>query len=223
MQENLKYVVKDTVLMKHVYEDNTSNLIQVISRNLENKQNYITKVVKLNYDKEKYKYHNLNEGDLIFVSRYIATRKKFVFSSTGTSLDDNRIKYSTLPMLLVMGVFRDGNTRLESLEILDDKVLVEEIRDLDESGFKLPDAKEATVGRVIKVGKGGFNKNWVRREKPLVKEGDIVLFMNNVSTEITLHGKKYLCFEDNRLMGVFKNPLLDTISKFVELKKHGLQ
>lgn len=199
LQENFKYIRKDCVLVNRNYwEENSSQLVQTYTRRLNIKVNYITKVVKANYDREKFKYHDLKEQDLIFVSRYITTFKNMPL---GSSADD----YTNVPMSSILGCFRNNNISFSSLDILDDKVLVEKIDDLQSNGIVLTQAKECTVGKVVKVGKGGFFSNWTRKSKPSVNVGDIILFWNNISTPIDIDGKTYLCFEDNRVIGKFTN------------------
>ncbi len=198
--DKLKYIVKDCVLIKHEWKENTSNLIQVYNRNMDVKQNFITNVVKVNYNKDKYKYHNLKEGDLVFLSRYVNSSKKHKL--------DGKIMYSNVPLMQVMGVFRDNKIDFDTLEILDDKVLMEEVKNLSVSMIQLPDAKEGTVGRVLKVGQGGYDLNG-NRKKAQVKEGDLVLFWNNITTTLNLNAKTYLCTEDQRIVGIFKDGIVD--------------
>ena len=197
--EAFKYTQEDSVLIRHEYEEINSNLIQIVTRKMDTKKNFLMRIIKCNYDKQKYKYHNIKEGDVCFFSRYVDTLKKF-------QLDNDSSKYSNAPMMQILGVFREERMVLDSLEILDGNVLVEPIEEVKEGGIILAQKEKAkcNIGRVVKHGKGGFfNKNWERRENPLVREGDIILYWDNVATNIMFSGRTYLCIGDYSIIGTF--------------------
>lgn len=191
----IKYLQKDSILIKDDWEENKTSLIQVMSANYKQKKNYITKVVEVNYNKERYSDFDINKGDLLFLSRYTDACKKHKLEKAAM--------YKQVPMLYIIGKFTNNRINFDELEILGDKILVEKV-DLSKHGnIILPDLKEGTVGRVVKTGNGGFLRNWTKRTKHIVEVGDTILFWNNVSTPLCINGREYLAMESNVVLGKF--------------------
>jgi co-chaperonin GroES (HSP10) len=87
-------------------------------------------------------------------------------------------------------------------------LLVEEINLNSENNIQLPDAKFGTVGKVLKAGKGGFFKNFIRKSNQEVHEGDIILYWNNSQTKIQLDGKNCSIVEYYAVIGVFVDGIM---------------
>ncbi len=197
--DKIRYIKKNSFLIAHEWEDISSNKIQVVDKSYKTRCNFITRILKLDYDKEVYKYHNLKEGDKVFLSRYMVSAKRF-------ELGRKKIEYSTLPMLQVLGVFRNEEETLDSLDILDGNILIEPINVTQENEVILPqqNSSECNIGRVVKCGKGGFvNIEENIRKEMLLKEGDIVLFWQNVSAPLFIEGKNYTCIGDYSVVATF--------------------
>lgn len=161
---------------------------------------FITKVVSVNPVVESLK-GLVKTGDTVLLSRVasdISQYKKFA-----VKVGDDR--YFNAPIMQVLGVF-NGEISFESLSLLTDKILIEKI-ETDVNGIIL--SKDNTmVGRVLKTGTNRFDKDW--NKFPLtIKQGDIVLVRDNVTTEITLNSKRYYITEEPMIVGVFKEDRYD--------------
>ena len=93
------------------------------------------------------------------------------------------------------------------LRPLYDRVIVKRVgsEDTTKGGIIIPDsAKEKPLeGEVVAVGKGKLLDNGTQR-KPMVKEGDRVLFAKYAETEIKLEGETYLLLREDDLLGVLE-------------------
>jgi len=176
--------------------ENTSQLIQIYKKNsVAKSRNNIAKVLKQHYDKELFKYHNIEEGDFVFIGRNAINKKHELIPQR---------QFSNIHCSQVQGVFRNNDLTIESLEILDDKVLMEKVNTLNIGIIQLQESEEITVGKVLKCGKGGFTNKWQRRGQE-INVGDVVLFWNNITTKLMLNSKTYLCTEDAFIIGKFIN------------------
>jgi co-chaperonin GroES (HSP10) len=201
--EDFKYLIDNSVLIKHKWENNTSQLIQVYNLGLETKLNYITKAIKVSIEEEKFG-SSIKEGDTLFLSRYLVSCKKFRLDESYINCED----YSNIPVKLILGRFNDGMLNIGSLEMFFDKVLIEPIKDLKIGSILLTENSACDIGRVVKRGNGGLFRDYTRRN-PLVEEGDVILYWNNTSTPITLASKPYSAIEDGRIIGIFKDGVLE--------------
>ena len=201
--ENFKYIQENSVFIKHFWEQNTSQLIQVYNKNLNTKLNYITKAIKVNIEEDKFG-DIINEGDTLFLSRYLVSCKKFKLSSSLLNGDN----YSNIPPKLIMGRFKDNIISLNTLEMFFDKILVEPIKDLKIGSILLTQNSKCNIGKVIKHGKGGLFRDYTRKPM-LVKENDVILYWNNTDTTLTLSGNPYSALEENRVIGIFKEGILE--------------
>ena len=199
----LKYVAKNTALIQHKWKNDASQLIQVYNNSLETKMNYITEIVDVNMDEEKFGA-KLNKGDTIFLSRYIIVCKKF-------NLDKGYVSsypYSSIPAKYIVGRFKDGMLNLGSLEMFMDKILVEPIDEYKIGSIYLPQGSKCNVGIVKKVGTHSYFNDL--EKKPLaVKENDVVIFWNNSSTPLKLAGRPYEAIGEDRILGRFKDNIIE--------------
>lgn len=204
MDKNFRYIQEDKILVAHQWVSPKANLIEVVDNKINTKKNFITRIVKHNYDKNIFCYHNIEEGDLVFLSRYMLSAKSFELGSSKT-------KYSSLPVTQILGVFRDENEDFNSLEILDSNILVEPIKELNEGGLTLTQQENSkcNIGRVVKCGKGGFFPDWTRKDMT-VDVGDIILYWDNITTPLFLEGKHYLCVGEYGVVGRFTDGNIDT-------------
>ena len=164
---------------------------------------YITKVVSVNPVTKNLK-GLVSTGDTVLLSRVasdISQYKKFAIK-----VGDDR--YFNAPIMQVLGVFK-GDISFETLNLLTDKVLIEKI-ETDVNGITLSQ-NNTMIGRILKVGTNRFDKNWDKH--PLtVKQGDIVLIRDNVTTEIMLGSKKYYITEESMIVGIFEESKYDLTS-----------
>lgn len=176
--------------------EDTSQLIQIYKKNSVAKaRNNIAKVLKHSYNRELFKHHNIVEGDYIFIGKNAIGKKHELIPQR---------QFSNIHTSQIQGVFRNNELTIEALEMLDDKVLMEKVDDLSIGIIELSKPDEITIGKVIKCGKGGFTNKWQRREQE-INVGDVVLFWNNITTNLMLKNKKYLCTEDSFIIGKFIN------------------
>jgi co-chaperonin GroES (HSP10) len=197
MLDKMRYLFNNSILIDTLdWSQNTSNLIQTYTRGNTIKRNYITKVLAYKCDEERYPYHNLEVDSHVLLNKRYNVNRKIELGG--------RI-VSPLPFGAIDGVFRDPVFSIDVLDILDDRVLIEPIEDNYIGSIKLPESMTCSIGRVKKTGKGGFYSDWTRKEGPIVKEGDMVLYWKNGGTELRLRGRKYVCLIDQRVVGTFKD------------------
>jgi chaperonin GroES len=116
---------------------------------------------------------------------------------------DERMKLAVeRPRFEFFQVFWVAKMRIEPLS---DKVVIKRVdaEAKTSGGIVLPDsAKEKSrQGKVLSVGGGRLNENGTR-QKPLVAEGDRVLFSNYAGTEISVDGEELLILSENDILAV---------------------
>lgn len=138
----------------------------------------------------------VKEGDTVLLSKIasdISQYKKFPIH-----VGDER--YFNCPVMQILGVFKDEEITLESLNMCTDKILIKKIG-IDYKGLKLGE-DNTMIGEVIKIGTNKFDKDW--RKLPLsVKVGDVVLVRDNVTTKVRLKEGEYYATEDSMIVGRF--------------------
>lgn len=91
------------------------------------------------------------------------------------------------------------------IEPLSDKVVVKRLdaESKTAGGLVLPGSaqEKPRQGKVLSVGSGRMNENGTR-QKPLVAEGDRVLFSNYSGTEISVDGEELLILNENDILAV---------------------
>ena len=136
------------------------------------------------------------EGDTVLISKVasdISQYRKF-----GVVRGDDR--YFSCPIMQVLGVFRNKEFSINSLEMCTDKVLIEKV-DVNLENLHLPKSN-TMVGKVVKTGTYKFDKNW-KKEALTTKIGDIVVVRDNVTTHVKLLEGDYYVTEESMIVGCF--------------------
>lgn len=179
---------------------------------------YLAKAKSAYLDNQNFK-ESLNVGDLLLISRVaseVAQYRTF-------SIDGEDKRYYNVPVMQILGSFKDNKISFNSLNMLFDKVLIRKLDDEKGNILKLPE-NNTMIGEVVKVGTCRFDKDWNKQELT-VKIGDRVLIRDNVTTEIFLDGTTYYATEESMIVGIFKTDNytlenLDLINESVILDKY---
>lgn len=193
---------KDCVLIDTTnWIDNSSNILKQYKMSGKKVITYIAEVLEVNIVEENFKGF-VNKGDTVLLSRVASEVSQY----KAYALTDGDKKYFDVPFMQILGVFRGNETSLGSLDLLSNKVLFEK-ETITTGPLNTLDQAE-TVGRVLKVGKHGFSRNGIK--KPLtVKEGDLVVVKDNVSTKVTFNGKDYYVVEENSIVCILNKDRKD--------------
>ena len=177
---------------------NSSNKIQKYRLSGRDVLTYITEILDVYADKGVLKGF-IKPHDTVLLTRVASEVSQY----KGFVGPDGDSKYYTIPIMQVIGVFENKNITLDSLNILFDKILYKKIE--QETKGILKDINDnTTLGKVVKTGFCKFTNKW--EKQPLtVKEGDIILVKDNISTEIVLDGETYYVVEESGIVGIFKN------------------
>ena len=160
-------------------------LISIQKLNGRTSTTFVTEALKTNIKNSSWQ-NTVNEGDVILLSRVaseIAPYRSFLL--------ENEKQYFNAPISQVMGIFENKEVSLETLKMINDKLLIKKIEDTQDSAIALMNSN-VMIGEVIKVG-----------DTQKVKEGDIVLVRDNVSTEIILNNDKFHALEERMVVGIF--------------------
>ena len=161
----------------------------------------------------------VEKGDLVLVSRVAADISQY--RKFGVKVGDDR--YANIPIMQIMGVFRNHEIDYSSLQMVTDKVLIKKI-DIKHKGLLLSN-DQTMFGEVVKVGTHRYSKEW--HKIPLkVKVGDKVVVRDNVTTEVNLDGERYYAVEEPMIIGIFPNDdefnieTLSVINNYILMKPH---
>lgn len=207
MLENFDYNVKKTEDCVLIYVNEWVQASDIIIQKINGK--YATSCIAeaLKVHEKNYKSSPIKEGSYMFITSVAADICRY------TNFEINGEKFFNLPIMQVLGVFKDNLINLDSLEMLYDKILVEKIDTSSYAGVILPETNEM-IGKVIKVGTNNFDKDF--NKVPLqVKIDDVILIKDNVSTPIRLDGKDYYAIEEKAIVGIFKNDFGAENIKFI--------
>jgi len=188
---------KDTILIDTKnWIKNDSNILQEYRMSGKSVVNGLTSILDINCISDSLKGY-LKKGDKVLLSRVASQISDYYAYSIG----DGK-KYHSIPIMQVLGVFKDNIMSFDNFELLFNKILIKKVDPKYSEYIELPE-DNTTVGVVLKVGTKKFDKNW--NELPLsVKKGDTVLIRDNVSTSIILEGEEYLVTEEEMVVGVFE-------------------
>lgn len=155
----------------------------IVSQSIKGKlsASYVTTVLDENF-KEDY---GISKGDTILITRIsseIAPMRSY-------DLNDGK-KYFNLPISQVIGKFKNSEISLESLQLIDGKVLIEKL-DRKSSDLYLPEVSDM-LGRVVQA----------NSKIESLKEGNIVFLKDNIATPIRLDEKEYYAADDINVVGV---------------------
>lgn len=209
--ENFNYNIDYTKSRNHVlinpkdWEQDASKLIHGYSIYGDVAMNYLTRVLKTNIDNAMFG-EPVKEGDLVLLTR--AASKVSYLKPFEISTGIDKAKFSNVHIMQVIGKFTNNRMTLEDFTPLFDKVLMERVPVELSTLIYAGNDEVTSVGKVIKVGTGGFTNKWKHREME-IKEGDYVLLRDNITTTVSLNHEEYMCTEDSMIVGRFKDSNLD--------------
>lgn len=195
---------------------NTSNDIVGINSRGGIANNYITEVLDINIEDEKYQ-NTLAAGDLIMIT---SVASRLYTSHTFTiPIEMDTTDYTDIPVSHIVGKFTNHVISFPSFKPLANFVMLEVLDNVDSAtGFIKTTDKTKTICKVVKIG-------------PLVedlKEDDVVLIRDNVATVTMLGGKTYSIVSEDMVVGIFNDtsftkPLADVLSlrhKFILMDEY---
>lgn len=160
---------------------------------------YITRALAENIDKSRFNEDSVKVGDTLALSRIVSDVAKY----RAHSLFGQDKRYYDVPIMQVLGKFIDGCVTLDSFTPIYDKVLLEKVNP-EYSKLLVSPNDNTTVCRVLKTGSCKFRENW-EKENLVVKPGDTVLVIDNVTTELELNGKIYYVTPEENIVAIFKD------------------
>ena len=178
---------------------NTSNKLNIHKISGKDIPTYISKVIEVNPVTEGLK-DVVDKGDTVILSRIASETAEYRLFE----IEQGDKRYCTIPIMQILGKFKDGDISYNSLYMVTDKIIVKKIEDTYEKNEFVFSEDNTMIGEVVKVGKCRFTKNW-NPYSLRVKVGDKVLIRDNVSTEIMLHGETYYATEESMVVGIFRN------------------
>jgi len=208
---NFNYKIDYTKSRNHIlinpkdWEQDASKLIHGYSIYGDVAMNYLTKVLKTNIDNSMFG-EPVNEGDLVLLTK--AASKISYLKPFEIIKGFDKAKLSNVHIMQVIGKFTDNKMTLENFVPLFDKVVMEKVPVEISKLIYAGENETTSVGKVIKIGTGGFTSKWEHREME-VKEGDYVLLRDNITTTIYLNNIEYICTEDSMIVGKFQDSSLD--------------
>lgn len=159
----------------------SSNLIREYRLSGKKVLSYVTKALEVNLLDD---YESLvKKGDIILLSRVVSEISQY---KSHALLQDK--KYYDVPIMQVLGVFESDLISFETLSLITNKVLYK--KEIIRKGIFQVSDSAATIGRIIKVGP----------DVAKVKETDLALFVDNVSTRITLNGEEYFVTDETAII-----------------------
>ena len=190
MLENFDYKVKrteDCVLI------NTNNWIQMSNfeiRKISGKSyiTYIAEALDIHTHSEEFTNCPIKKGSYMLLTKVASE----VAGMSSFEIDGN--KFFNVPIMQVLGIFKNNEISLNNLEMLYNKVLIEKIEEKTYKGLELPLSNEM-IGRIIKKGNKAINTNI----------NDVVIVKDNIVTPIRLNEKDYYGLEESGIVGIIKD------------------
>ena len=213
MLENFDYNVKRTEDCALIYVNEWVQASDIIIQKINGRYSTSCIAEALKVHEKNYKNSSIKEGSYMLITSVAADVCRY------TNFEIDGEKFFNLPIMQVLGVFKDNLINFNSLEMLYDKVLIEKIDINSYAGIILPETNEM-IGKVVKIGTNSFDKNF--NKIPLqVKINDVVLIKDNVSTSIRLDGKDYYAIEEKAIVGIIQeNAEITFINESILMKPY---
>ena len=213
MLENFDYNVKKTEDCVLIYVNEWVQASDIIIQKINGKYSTSCIAEALKVHEKNYKSSPIKEGSYMLITSVAADVCRY------TNFEINGEKFFNLPIMQVLGIFKNNLVSFNNLEMIYDKVLIEKIDTNSYAGTILPETNEM-IGKVVKIGTNNFDKNL--NKIPLqVKVNDVVLIKDNVSTPIRLDGKDYFAIEEKAIVGIIKeNAEINFINESILMKPY---
>lgn len=199
---SLKYLPKNSVLVKREWVKNTSSNIEIVTDigGKYNAENYILQIEKVRYDEKIFNDLEIKNGDIILLDKRVHAR----LMDYKNTLEANGTQYCNINVGYICGVFKDKNISLDSLEMFGRNILIEPIKtETLPSGIEVSlDEDDAIIGKVVKK---SYSKRKDLKDDIIhdINEGDTLAFINNSHTKIFLEGKTYYIMSSQDTVGRF--------------------
>ena len=177
---------------------NSSQILTVHKMSGRDIPTFISKVIDVSAEKDVLRNY-INKNDTVLLTRVaseVAQGRAFE-----TEVGDKR--FYNVPIMQVLGVFKEGVISYDTLNMLFDKILIKKI-DTTRVGFLDIPNSNTMIGEVVKTGTCKFDKDWNKQELT-VKAGDLVLIRDKVTTEIMLGNEIYYATEESMVVGLFND------------------
>lgn len=184
---------------------NTSNEIIGFNSRGGISNNFITEVLDTNIENEHY-VGTIMAGDFVMLT---AVASRLYCSHTfNIPVKFDNTNYTDVPVSHIVGKFEDHIISFSSFKVLANYVMLERIDSVDNgsTGVLLTTEKTKTICKVVKVGPDVGD----------IKEGDMVLVLDNTSTNTMLSNKQYQIVAEDSIIGIYKSeefnkPLKETL------------
>lgn len=193
VDKNINTVLIDT---EHWIQD-SSNIVQRYKISGRSVITYLTEI------QDKFLNEKFSEVDSILEKGEIVLLSKIASEvARDRAFNINGGKYYNVPVMQVLGHFKDKIISFDSLNLLYDKILIEKLNPYENE--LLQSENKTMIGRILKIGTHRFDHDW--NSQPLkVHVGDIVLIKDNVTTKITIGQKDYYVTEEGSVVGIFRS------------------
>ena len=161
-----------------------SNLLQFYKMNGKSYVTYMTQIKNLGEG-----VHGLVRGDYVLISKVacdIATSPTSPYKFEGK-------RYYNIPCSQIIGKFKRNVLKLSNLELFKGYIIYKKVEREGNSFLNIPDVN-ATIGVILKVS-----------NESSLKEGEVVMLRDNVSTPMRLESSEYFAAEERAIVGVFKD------------------
>ena len=190
--------LKDSILIDtKEWVQNANSPIEIRRMSGRTLPTYISEIKEINAERGVLK-NVLKKGDTVLLTKVasdIAQYRSF-------AIKDGDKRYFDLPIMQVLGVFKDSEMSFSSFQMVFDKILIKKIERKEVQGLFVPN-QNTMMGEVVKTGWCYFDEKW--NSFPLkVKVGDKVLIRDNVTTEVILSGETYYATNESMVVGIFK-------------------
>lgn len=187
---------------------NTSNEIIGFNSRGGIANNFITEVLDTNIENEQY-VGTIKAGDIVMLT---AVASRLYCSHTfSIPVDFDNISYTDIPVSHVLGKFNNRDLSFSSFTPLANFVVLERIENVDsnEAGFLKTANKTKTICKVVKLGP----------EVKDLKEDEVVLIRDNISTNTMIDGKAYQIVTEDMVVGKFtSNEYYKPLNEIIELR-----
>ena len=178
--------------------NNSSQILTIHRMSGRDIPTYLATVIEENVEKECLKGY-VSKGDTVLLTRVASEVSQY--RAFEVEPDDKR--YYDVPVMQVLGVFKDNKISYDSLNMLFDKILIKKV-DTSRVGYLDVPNTNTMIGEVVKTGTCRFDKDWNKLDLQ-VKVGDKVLIRDNVTTEISFGSETYYATEESMVVGIFNS------------------
>lgn len=193
---------------------NTTSTFQIYNTTGKIATNGITKVLKINYNKNIFG-DSIKENDIVLIN-YQYSR---ALDSMSYKIDNTEHKYGNVHVTGIIGKFENSIISFNTLQPLFDYIIMEKVEvNISDSLFIVPDNK-TIIGKILKQGTHKYNKKW--EKQPIqTNVDDTVLLRSNSITKILLDNKEYLCAREEDVVGRIIDDKIELLDNILLLERN---